>query len=100
AAQARKTKEDSYWRFTPRNAIEAAKELALFIDSHDDVLAIDDFTRFWDRYTILPRKINQALELAKRPLPGPEASADGEHPDVGEGEEVEEDELAAVQGLE
>jgi energy-coupling factor transporter ATP-binding protein EcfA2 len=85
-------------RLAPARAIAAIKEVKALLEGPEDVLAIDDFGRFYDGYHLLANKINQALEIAKRPLtsapPSPPEPTD-EDDETG----IELDELAALQGL-
>jgi MoxR-like ATPase len=85
--------------FRPSNALRAAKELQDFMSTEKVVLDVPEFPFFYDRYVILARKLSQAVELAKRPLPptGP-ASSDDETEDP-EGENAEELELDNLRGL-
>lgn len=94
-ATARATDSD---RFTPQRAIAAIREIKALLDSPEDFVSLDDFGRFHDRYHLLANKINQALEIAKRPLDGqppPPTPEDGEEEET----DTEFDELAALQGL-
>lgn len=96
-ASARATKEDF---FNPQRAILAAKELKDLVEGPQNLLAVDDFARFHDRYNLLAQKITHALSIIQRPLQGdaPKASAqDGTGDD--EREDDESDELANLQGL-
>jgi DNA polymerase III delta prime subunit len=82
-------------RLAPARAIAAIKEIKSLLDGPEEVLAIDDFGRFYDGYHLLANKINQALEIAKRPLAGPPPPPVEEDDETG----IEFDELAALQGL-
>jgi DNA polymerase III delta prime subunit len=85
-------------RLAPGRAIAAIKEIKSLLEGPEDVLAIDDFARFYDGYHLLANKINQALEIAKRPVttaPLPPPQAPVEDDETG----IEFDELAALQGL-
>ena len=55
-------------RYTPQRAIAAIGEIRSLLEGPEEVLLIDDFGRFYDRYHLLANKINLALEIAKRPL--------------------------------
>lgn len=83
--------------FRAQNAVHAAKELEQLAAEEDNVLEIRDFPTFHDRYVVLPRKITEALELAKRAKPEkpPEETTDED----GDGETVELDELENLKGL-
>lgn len=87
--------------FRPLNAVDAANELAGFLDGDEDVKAIDDFATFHDRYSTLPSKVNAALTVTAKPEPGPDGAAAGgdEEDEDDEGEVVEADELEALLGL-
>ncbi len=84
-------------RLAPARAIAAIKEIKSLLEGPEDVVAIDDFGRFYDGYHLLANKINQALEIAKRPLTGPPVPPPEEPGDDETG--IEFDELAALQGL-
>ena len=95
-AQRRLVPADS---FTPQRPVAAAKELISLLSGPADVIAIDDFSRFHDRYEILARKVTQALDIARRPAPTESGVV---APDSSEPEtdvEAELDELAAMDGL-
>jgi len=85
--------------FSPSRAMAAVGEIKALCDGPRDVIVIDDFGRFYDRYVLLARKITQALEISKRPLPEPRAQAATTTPDDDE-TTAEFDELAALHGLE
>jgi MoxR-like ATPase len=96
AARVRMVDSDS---FAHTHALAAANELVELIDSPDNVIPIDNFQRFHDRYVLLPRRVTQALEIARRPLPaGPPPSPEEPEGEPGE-DEVEFDELSALMGL-
>lgn len=63
--------------FRPTRALAAARQLASFIESGDDVLAIPELSHFHDRYVILPRKVTEAMAIASRPdsFPPPSRAA-------------------------
>lgn len=84
--------------FNPREALAACAEMIGFLDGATDVLAIDDFARFYDRYRTLNVKVNQAMTLSKRPLPEGIESAPDEAAALHEGSD-ESDEAAALAGL-
>lgn len=84
--------------FAPQRAIAAIKEIKELVDGPKDVIAVDDFGRFHDRYTLLASKINHALEIVKRPSPRLGSSLPAE-PENG-ATEIESDELEQLQGLE
>lgn len=95
-ASARATKEDY---FNPQRAILAAKELKDLVEGPQNLLTVDDFARFHDRYNLLAQKITHALSIIQRPLKGEASKPVAE--DENEGAETEEqsDELANLQGL-
>jgi ABC-type multidrug transport system fused ATPase/permease subunit len=63
-----------------------------------ELIVVDDFAQFHDRYVLLERKITQALDIAKRALPVPPSSDTPQDPESGAGE-AEVDEIAAIAGL-
>lgn len=85
--------------FSVQEALAACEEMIGFLDGSTDVLPIDDFSRFYERYKTLSVKVNQAMVLAQRPLPeeihvptdGPVAAS----PETSD----ETDEAAALAGL-
>ncbi len=85
--------------FSSSRAMAAVREIKTLCDGPQDVIPIDDFGRFYDRYVLLARKITQALEISKRPLQEPVAPAATSTPDEDE-TDAEFDELAALLGLE
>jgi DNA polymerase III delta prime subunit len=85
-------------RLAPARAIAAIKEIKALLEGPEDVVAIDDFGRFYDGYHLLANKINQALEIVKRPLTGGGPAPPAETTDDDE-TGIELDELAALQGL-
>lgn len=84
-------------QFRASNATAAVQELAELLAGPNNVIPLNNFQRFHDRYTLLDRKITQALEIAKRPYVPPEAPPETEEDE--EEADAEIDELAAVQGL-
>jgi energy-coupling factor transporter ATP-binding protein EcfA2 len=100
AAKARMTDSDS---FAPSPGIAAAKEMIDLLEGPMSTIAIDNFSRFHDRYVLLNRRVNEALEIEKRPLvpgvgfPPPKKDDDGNEDD--DEQTVELDELAALNGL-
>lgn len=82
--------------FRPANPLGAVNELSELFAGPNKVIAVDNFQRFHDRYVLLDRNVNQALEISKRPYVPTE-----QPPDVEDEEEtdIEIDELAAVEGL-
>jgi hypothetical protein len=97
AAKARMLDSDG---FAPNPGIAAAKEILSLIESPVNVLAIDNFARFHDRYVLLSRRVNQALEIEKRPLTaGGTTPTSGDDENEETPEDVELDELAALNGL-
>ena len=86
-------------RFAPQRALAAIEQIKELVDGPiDDVIAIDDFGRFYDRYQLLASKINQALEIAKRPLQEPSRARPSTDADDEE-TDTEVNELATLQGL-
>lgn len=92
-AQARATDTD---RFAPGPARRAVQEMRSLLEGPEVIAAIDDFAQFHDRYVLLPKKITQALELARRDLP-PEVAREGSGDWSEEGAEF--DEQAALAAL-
>lgn len=97
AAKARMIDSDA---FAPNPGIAAAKEILALVESPVNVIPVDNFARFHDRYVLLSRRVNQALEIEKRPV----VFGRGDTPVNGEDETEEEqgielDELAALNGL-
>jgi energy-coupling factor transporter ATP-binding protein EcfA2 len=97
AAKARMVDSDG---FAPNPGIAAAKEIIELVESPVNVVAIDNFSRFHDRYVLLSRRVNQALEIEKRPLVLPDTVQPPDGDEEGdENVDVELDELAALNGL-
>lgn len=100
-AKARATQSDG---FRPWSPVRAAADLKKLAAEDDGVLEVENFPHFHDRFVLLARKINEALEIAKRPEPatgtagGSGPSEEGEDTE-GAGEVVELDELEALKGL-
>ena len=87
--------------FTPRHALAAARALQDL--QPDELVEVDDFAVFHDRYAILPRKVTEALAIVERPpvLDRAEGEALDEGGAEGEpGVDVEQDERERLQGLE
>lgn len=93
---ARRAQPQDY--FAPRWAKAAAEQLQDLLDGPGDLIVVDDFARFHDCYELLPQKITQALELAKRTLPA-ESQTTSESDEEDALEDPEIDELAALAGL-
>jgi len=89
-------------RFRPNNVLNAARELRELHTGPNAIVEIDNFQRFYDRYSLLGGKVTEAIEIAKRPyLPQPINGSDGGTDDGEEAEtEPEIDELSAIRGLE
>ena len=51
----------------PGRVVAAARQLAAFVESGDDVLDVPELSHFHDRYVILPRKVTEAMTIAARP---------------------------------
>ncbi|MCF6735230.1 AAA family ATPase [Blastococcus sp. KM273129] len=83
--------------FAPRQALAAMSQIRGFLDEDDRVLAIDDYTRFYDRYRLLSVKITQALALAKKPLPADVQKQEVDQPASDGSTEV--DDAATLAGL-
>jgi energy-coupling factor transporter ATP-binding protein EcfA2 len=98
AAKARMVDSDY---FAPSPGIAAAKEISALLEGPLTVIALDNFSQFHDRYVLLSRRVTQALEIEKRPLPGGGTTATGGGIDDGGDEPsiVEIDEMAALAGL-
>jgi energy-coupling factor transporter ATP-binding protein EcfA2 len=94
----RKAKESD--GFTPQNALAAADELQALLDGVHDVLAVDDFAKWHDRYELLSQKVTQASEIALRPEPEELPKGDGEAANDAEEVDLPEiDEELALAGL-
>jgi MoxR-like ATPase len=93
-ASERATPADS---FHASKAIAASRELADFVRSGETVRDVPEFGAFYDRYTLLPKKVSQALELADRELP--REPLDRPEEDELEEEDSEEVELDNLHGL-
>ena len=63
----RKARKGDY--FAPTHAESALAEMQALLQGADDVIAVDDFARWHDRYELLVNTINQAYELAQRTEP-------------------------------
>jgi energy-coupling factor transporter ATP-binding protein EcfA2 len=96
AAKARMLDSDG---FAPNPGIAAAREIIALTESPVNVRAVDNFARFHDRYVLLSRRVNQALEIEKRPLVGGGGSTATEETEDEDDHTVELDELAALNGL-
>ena len=95
-AAALRTSADS---FTPRHALAAARTLREL--QPNQLVKVDDFAVFHDRYAILPRKVTEALAIAEREPAqveptGAALDGDGDEQAV----DVEQDERERLQGLE
>jgi energy-coupling factor transporter ATP-binding protein EcfA2 len=94
----RKAKESD--SFTPQNALAAADELQALLDGVHDVLAVDDFAKWHDRYELLSQKVTQASDIALRPEPEELPKGDGGAPTDAEEDDLPEiDEELALAGL-
>jgi MoxR-like ATPase len=85
--------------FRPGHAIAAANALIELLDSNADIDAVDDFGQFHDRFSTLPSKVNQALDIVSKPPAGPEEEGPVGGPEDDDEDEVEQDELEALLGL-
>jgi len=86
--------------FTLQNALAAVDELQALLDGVHDVLAVDDFARWHDRYELLSQKVTQASEIALRPEPDELPKGDdATDPDAEEEDLPEIDEELALAGL-
>ncbi len=92
-----RTSSDS---FTPRHALAAARELRDL--TAGEIVAVDDFAVFHDRYAILPRKVTEALTIVERPAPDvpAEEHVEGLEADDAQAVDVEQDERERLHGLE
>lgn len=90
-----KAKKSDY--FSPSNAVAACEELQDLLDGSVDVIAIDDFARWHDRYHLLNARITQADSLALRTELG-DGAASG-HQSATNEPEAESDEAALLAGL-
>ena len=82
--------------FTPANALAASGELQNLLDGPMDVVAIDDFVRWHDRYELLVQKVTLASEIVLRsgPVREPEIVEDTTEPEA-----TDVDEAIALAGL-
>jgi len=94
-AQRKATSAD---HFSAANAIAACNELQALLDGVPDVLPVDDFQRWHDRYELLPAKVTAADELARRAEPIVAPSPPLEQVSNEEGD-AEADEAVALVGL-
>lgn len=78
--------------FRPGNVRHAVRQLLEFVEGDAQVLAIEEFGTFYDRYVNLPRKVSQALEIADRPAPA-RIPAEEEEIDDEDSEQLELDSL-------
>jgi len=86
--------------FTPKGGIAAANQLSELLTGPTRIIAVDDFGRFHDRFEILARKVTQALEIIRRPLPDTPIEIAPDREEATEDElDTEVDELTAVEGL-
>src|SRR5207244_3997856 len=81
-----------------RKAIEGILDL---LDSPSSLLPLDDYRGFYDPFRMLNKRINQALEIRKLPIPGdaPPPPPQDEAEDDDEGEDIESIEAEALEGL-
>jgi MoxR-like ATPase len=95
-ASVRAIKEDY---FNPQRAIRGAKELKDLVEGPQNLLVVDDFTRFHDRYNLLAQKITHALSIIQRPLgAAAKPAVEGEALES-DSDDDDSDELANLQGL-
>lgn len=80
--------------FAPANAVAACKELLELLEGVVEVLVVDNFGRWHDRYELLAQKVTQADELALRSEPGTPLK-----PPNLDDESTEADEATALGGL-
>jgi hypothetical protein len=85
--------------FAPNRAIAAARELLGLLDGPAEFIPVDDFARFHESYVLLPRKVTQALEIAKRSLPAMAGTTPPETVPESESQDVEIDEMAELAGI-
>jgi MoxR-like ATPase len=83
--------------FTNWNALRSGEDLAAFMASDELVHDLGEFTHFYDRFVILPRRVSLALEIAARPAP-PEPPPPVIEPEDEE-DEPEQVELESLHGL-
>jgi MoxR-like ATPase len=94
--------------FSTRMARRAIDQILHLLDSPSYLLPVDDYRGFYDPFRMLNRRITQALEISKLPMPGgPSADLPPAGEPDGEGEESAENEentpvleVAALEGLE
>jgi hypothetical protein len=91
--------------FSTQMANRAAGQILGLLSSSSSLLPVDDYRAFYDPFRMLNRRITQALEVRKLPIPGgmPSASSPDGEPKV-EAEETAESsetlEAEALEGLE
>lgn len=83
-------RKDKY--FSTRMARNAIRDIIELFDGPENLLEVDDFRSFYDPFRLLNRRINQALEIRKKPLPAG-VHSDQYVPDEYPGEEAEDEDI-------
>jgi 5-methylcytosine-specific restriction enzyme B len=88
--------------FSIRMARQAISQILALLDSPSSLLAVDDYRGFYDPFRMLNRRITQALDVRRLPIPGGAqvGAAPGGGPEAEQGEIEESDELLEAEALE
>lgn len=89
--------QDGFSTLMARTAIQGILDL---FESPSSLLPVDDYRGFYDPYRMLNRRINQALEIRKLPIPvDPPPPPPAVEEEDEEGEDIESIEAEALEGL-
>ncbi len=88
--------------FSTRMARRAIREILELFDSPSSLLPVDDYRGFYDPFRMLNRRITQALEVRKLPIPGgaPPGPAPADEPEVEDDESEASAEVLEAEALE
>jgi MoxR-like ATPase len=88
--------------FSIRMARQAINQILDLLDSPSNLLPVDDYRGFYDPFRMLNRRITQALEVRRLPIPGgvPLDAAPGDEPGADDGEIEESGEVLEAEALE
>lgn len=88
--------------FSTRMARHAIREILSLFEAPSSLLPVDDYRGFYDPFRMLNRRITQALEVRKLPIPGgPSPGTEPEdEPDIEGGEAEESNEILEAEALE
>lgn len=88
--------------FSIRMARRAISQILDLFDSPSSLLPVDDYRGFYDPFRMLNRRITQALQVRKLPIPGgaPLGPVPGGEPEAGDDEVEESGEILEAEALE